>query len=63
MAILKTKRFWAAVLALVIIIFLFRDFNFRQALGRVQLADLDRGAELLAEGADERAAVSSSSVC
>jgi uncharacterized protein (TIRG00374 family) len=30
LAILKTKRFWAAVLALVIIIYLFRDFNFRQ---------------------------------
>jgi uncharacterized protein (TIRG00374 family) len=30
LAILKSKRFWAAILALGIIIYLFRDFKFRQ---------------------------------
>lgn len=30
MAILKRKRFWASILALVLIIILFRDFNFRE---------------------------------
>lgn len=30
MSILKRKRFWATILALLLIIFLFRDFNFRE---------------------------------
>jgi uncharacterized protein (TIRG00374 family) len=30
LAFIKRKRFWAAILALVLIVFLFRDFNFKQ---------------------------------
>jgi len=30
LTLLKRKRFWAAILAFILIIFLFRDFNFRQ---------------------------------